>query len=283
MSDRSSIGWTQATWNPVTGCTKVSPGCERCYAETFAERWRDIPGHYFQRGFDVQLRPNMLDQPLRWRRHRRVFVNSMSDLFHQQVGDDYIAAVFAVMAACPQHTFQLLTKRHARMRALLSSADFRDRVQAAHDTLAVDRPTMLGDDQHRPVRRWPLPNLWVGVSVETQHWADIRVPVLQDTPASVRFLSCEPLLGPIDLTGLLPDPGQAEQPGSGGGLDWVITGGESGRRARPCDPAWVRHIRDTCQAHKIAFFHKQWGGHTTRAGGRQLDGRTWDEYPGAGR
>lgn len=182
MSDKTSIEWCDSTWNPVTGCTEVSPGCDHCYAKTFAERWRGTPGHYFERGFDVQLRPDKLDQPLRWRKPRRIFVNSMSDLFHDDVPDDYIAKVWEVMARCPQHTFQILTKRHGRMRSLLNASTF-----------------------NSP----PLPNVWLGVSAENQQWADIRIPALLDTPAAVRFVSAEPLLGPIDLSRwLAPQVGQ---------------------------------------------------------------------------
>lgn len=303
MSDNSKIEWTDATWNPVTGCTKVSPGCDHCYAETFAERFRGTPGHYFENGFDVQLRPDKLDQPLEWRKPRRIFVNSMSDLFHDQVPDKYIAQVFAIMAAAPQHTFQVLTKRHGRMRSLLSSSAFVRRCA--------------------PI--WPLPNVWLGVSVENQQWADIRIPALLDTPAAVRFLSCEPLLGPVDLglADLCPDC-----LGLGGwpchtdgyhykrpGIDWVIVGGESGRGARPMHPEWARQLRDQCQAVGVPFLFKQWGEwcpiwnlrspkaippgpyvhaeHLFRTplgvfrmqrvgkknAGRELDGRTWDEFP----
>lgn len=195
MSDDSKIEWTDATWNPVTGCTKVSPGCDHCYAETFAERWRGTPGHHFENGFDVTLRPERLQQPLHWKRPRRVFVNSMSDLFHDSVPDDYIAQVFAVMGAARQHTFQVLTKRHARMRSLLSSPEF------ARTVVTWEGATMRAKGQSGiiPAEQWPLPNVWLGVSVEDRKWADIRIPALLDTPAYVRFLSCEPLLGEVNL------------------------------------------------------------------------------------
>lgn len=271
MSDKTGIEWTRsddgtpgATWNPVTGCTKVSPGCDHCYAETFAERWRGIPGHHFENGFDVTLRPERLDQPLRWKRPRRIFTNSMSDLFHEAVPDGYIAQVFAVMGAARQHTFQVLTKRHGRMRSLLSSGEF------ARTVLTWEGATMRAHGQHGivPAEQWPLPNVWLGVSAEDQHWAGIRIPALLDTPAAVRFVSCEPLLGPIDLTflqgvnGLYPD--WVGGPGGGTGaphplLDWVITGGESGPGARPMHPAWARQIRDDCDYAEVAFFFKQWG------------------------
>ena len=266
MSDNSKIEWTEATWNPVTGCTKVSPGCDHCYAETFAERWRGVSGHHFENGFDVTLRPERLEQPLHWRRPRRIFVNSMSDVFHEAVPDDFIARMFAVMAECPQHTFQVLTKRHGRMRALLTRLVFK-----------------------------PPPNIWLGVSVENQRWADIRIPALLATPAAVRFLSCEPLLGPVDLK--LAD----ERDGC---LHWVIAGGESGPGARPMHPEWVRSLRDQCRVAGVPFFFKQWGVHrwvehsaydratqcwvadgiepqrvSKKLAGRELDGRTWDEFP----
>ena len=312
VSDRSAIEWTDATWNPVTGCTKVSPGCDHCYAETLAERFRGTPGHYYEHGFDVQLRPDKLDMPLRWKKPRRVFVNSMSDLFHEAVPDNYIAKVFAVMAAAPQHTFQVLTKRHGRMRSLLHNETFRELVFLATNLPHGD---VLGDN-------WPIRNVWLGVSVENQKWADIRIPALLDTPASVRFLSCEPLLGPVRLRtewlwGSVM-PSRREQR-----IGWVIVGGESGRDARPMHPDWARSLRDQCTAAGVAFHFKQWGewappGHELddaeadrlnaicvqpdgeivpwltepadspaatlirpgkRAAGRELDGRTWDEYP----
>jgi protein gp37 len=280
VSDKSKIEWTEATWNPVTGCTKVSPGCDHCYAETFAERWRGIPGHAYERGFDLTLRPARLDQPLRWTRPRRVFVNSMSDLFQDGVPDEFVAKVFGVMAAAPQHTFQVLTKRHGRMRSLLQRDEFREAVFLSNNR---DQGDVLGD-------RWPLPNVWLGVSVEDQKWANIRVPALLDTPAAVRWLSCEPLLGPVDLTWC--DGVNALErdwiggPGGGSGaphpfVDWVVVGGESGAGARPMDPTWARRLRDDCTAASVPFFFKQWGGRSAKAAGRELDGRTWDEYPEA--
>lgn len=258
MADSSSIEWTDATWNPVTGCTEVSPGCDHCYAKTFAERWRGTPGHYFERGFDLQLRPDKLDQPLRWKRPRRIFVNSMSDLFHDQVPDEFIGSVFDVMAQASQHTFQLLTKRHGRMRSLL--------LRWADEGMVMP------------------PNVWLGVSVETQQWLDIRVPALLDTPAAVRFLSMEPLLGPVTFRWRPWAPlVNASHLDSLRGIDWVIVGGESGRGARPMELDWVRTIRDECNRAGVAFFYKQQG---SADGGpksrRELDGRTWDEYPGLG-
>jgi protein gp37 len=297
MSDGSKIEWTEATWNPVTGCTKVSPGCDHCYAETFAERWRGVPGHHFERGFDVTLRPERLTQPLHWKRPRRVFVNSMSDLFHEAVPDEYIVAVFGTMAQTPQHTYQVLTKRHGRMRSLLGGGMFRQRFAFG----------------------WPLPNVWLGVSVEDQKWADIRIPALLRTPAAVRFLSCEPLLGPVDLKRSVWTMGSERGHGltasfvhAGGccdrfhGIDWVIAGGESGPGARPMVPAWARSLRDQCTDAGVPFFFKQWGAHrwvahsvyddatqcwvergiepqrvSKKLAGRLLDGREWNEFPAA--
>lgn len=307
MSDNTGIEWADATWNPVTGCTKVSPGCDHCYAETLAERFRGTPGHYYENGFDVQLRPERLDQPLRWTRPRRIFVNSMSDLFHDDVPDEYVARVFAVMAAAERHTFQLLTKRHGRMRSLLTSRHFRRMVRTAmHDEFDVSEVDAFGTDI------FPLFNVWLGVSVEDQKRADLRIPALLETPAAVRFLSCEPLLGPVCLDAFhsgdghapgTPMPCEAWPPGIG----WVIVGGESGHGARPMHPEWARSLRDQCVAAGIPYLFKQWGewvpedqspeetivpatyrfDRATRsmrlgkkAAGRELDGRTWDQYPG---
>ncbi len=290
VSDKTGIEWADATWNPVTGCTKVSPGCDNCYAETFAERWRGTTGHYFEHGFDVTLRPDKLDQPLRWTRPRRIFVNSMSDLFHDSVPDEYIACVFTVMAKAPQHTFQLLTKRHARMRSLLSSEEFQFRCFAA----ALARGW---DPNGTP---WPLPNAWLGVSAEDQHWAGIRIPALLDTPAAVRFVSAEPLIGPIDLMGRpvfgCEEAGPAlshhgfsirTDYGAGtehdcehqAGIDWVIAGGESGPGARTCDLAWLRWLRDECAANGVPFFAKQLGSVLGRELGAGPKGGDWDTWP----
>ncbi|NOR03662.1 phage Gp37/Gp68 family protein [Mycolicibacterium fortuitum] len=325
MSDRTKIEWTRsddgtpgATWNPVTGCTKLSPaspGCQNCYASTFAERFRGTPGHYFEHGFDVQLRPDKLDQPLRWRRPRRIFVNSMADLFHDQVPDEYIAKVWAVMAAAPRHTFQVLTKRHARMRSLLNNGTFFETV--ADYALEFDRDIWRRWQAEQ--NAWPLPNVWLGVSTENQQWADIRIPALLDTPAVVRFISAEPLLGPVEL---IEHFGSGPAVGGTAALDWVIVGGESGPGARPMHPDWARSLRDQCALAGVPFLFKQWGEwapfdpdavtgcrpdvylrqdgsgdgtyyarryhpgveHLRRVGkkaaGRELDGRTWDEYPG---
>ncbi|MEU5938653.1 phage Gp37/Gp68 family protein [Micromonospora sp. NPDC047548] len=250
MADKTAIEWTDATWNPVTGCTKVSPGCDHCYAETFAERFRGTPGHYFEQGFDLVARPAKLALPLRWKRPRRVFVNSMSDLFHDQVPTEYIAEVFAVMAAAHQHTFQLLTKRHGRMRALLNDPEFRTLVQCESPTLGHEGIDITAGN---PWDTWPLRNVWLGVSVEDQKRAGLRVPALIDTPAAVRWLSCEPLLGPVDLD--LTDKDALVD----GGIDWVVVGGESGRQARPMHPDWARQLRDQCRAAGIPYFFKQWG------------------------
>ena len=240
MAERSSIEWTEATWNPVTGCTKVSPGCGHCYAEAFAERFRGVPGHPYERGFELQLRPERLEQPLTWRQPRLVFVNSMSDLFHEDVPEDYIREVFKVMRKAHWHTFQILTKRSQRLVEL------------------------------SPRLRWPK-NVWMGVSVENQRWA-CRIDHLRKVPAKVRFLSCEPLLGPLRL--------------DLHGIGWVIVGGESGPRARTMRPEWVRDIRRQCEQAGVAFFFKQWGAHNEageRVGkgkaGRLLDNRLWSQLP----
>lgn len=315
MSDKTGIEWTDATWNPVTGCDRVSPGCDRCYAETFSERWRGTPGHYFETGFDVQLRPSKLDLPLRWTKPRKVFVNSMSDLFHDKVPDEYIAQVWAVMAWSPHHTFQILTKRHGRMRSLISSREFRSLVDDYWYEFGrrYDQASKVGHPGH-PYDRWPLPNVWLGVSAEDQKRADLRVPALLNTPAVVRFVSCEPLLGPIDL-GRIPPYGDALTdlgvPGTTA-LSWVIVGGESGPGARPMHPDWARSLRDQCVNAGVPFLFKQWGEYVPhfpldgrdpdvwiegpsefpdmisktgmwrvgkKRAGRELDGRTWDQYP----
>ena len=236
MSDRSSIEWTEATWNPVTGCTKVSTGCDNCYAETFAERFRGVPDHPYEQGFDLRLWPSRLDQPVKWRRPRMIFVNSMSDLFHENVPVEFIGAVLDVVEATQHHTYQVLTKRPGRMASILKRI----------------RPT-------------PLPNLWLGTSIETDKYT-WRAGKLRETPSAVRFLSLEPLLGPLPSLDLA-------------GIGWVIVGGESGPRHRPVDGAWVAAIRDLCNAHETPFFFKQWGGFRPKSGGRELDGRTWDEMP----
>ncbi len=240
MSANTKIQWTDQTWNPVTGCTKVSSGCDHCYAETFAERFRGVKGHPFEHGFDVQLRTERLDQPLRWRKPRRVFVNSMSDLFHQDVPDSFIDIVFAVMGAAKDHTFQVLTKRPERMRRYLRDVTTRRML------LALE---WLGNSDARFVERlvlpgtMPYPNVWLGVSIETGNFG-WRAQMLREAPAAVRFLSLEPLLGSLDRLDLT-------------GIDWVIVGGESGPKRRPMNLYWARDIRDRCKEHGIAFFFKQ--------------------------
>ena len=239
MSDHSTIEWTDATWNPVRGCTKISPGCARCYAETFAERFRGVPGHPYERGFDLRTVPGKLVEPLLWTKPKSVFVNSMSDLFHKDVSDDDILAVVRVMRLANWHTYQVLTKRSERLRDLLTTT-LRD---------AADEP-----------------HIWWGVSVEDRRHGLPRVDHLRSTPAKVRFLSVEPLLedlGRIDL----------------GGISWVIVGGESGHGARPMDPSWVRTIRAQCEAASVPFFFKQWGGVRKKTSGRELDGKTYDQMP----
>lgn len=282
MGDTSKIEWTDATWNPVTGCTKVSPGCDHCYAEGMFNRFNG-PG-----AFDtVKHHSERLHLPYRWRKPRRVFVNSMSDLFHDAIDERFIAQVFAVMAANERHTFQVLTKRHARMLSLLTSPRWAE--------LLVGTGRWPADlDPERPVD-----NVWLGVSVENQQWADIRIPALLATPAAVRFLSCEPLLGPVDLTDALTVPlyngGEVirrlnRYPLADPYIAWVIVGGESGPSARPMQAEWVRTIRDRCAENwPTAFFFKQWGSHDEHGkrmskhdAGRLLDGRTYDEYPVTG-
>jgi protein gp37 len=237
MSSSSPIEWTNATWNPVRGCSKVSPGCKNCYAERFAERFRGVPGHPFEQGFDLRLVPEALDLPLRWKAGRLIFVNSMSDLFHEDVPDGFIHKVFDVMSRAGWHRFQVLTKRSARL------VDFCSR-------MAVP------------------PNVWLGVSVEN---ADLtwRVDDLRRVSAPMRFLSIEPLLGPIEDLSL-------------DGIQWVIVGGESGPRARPMQAVWVRSIRDQCRRSNVPFFFKQWGGVQKHRTGRTLDGLIWSEMPPVG-
>jgi protein gp37 len=269
VADKSAIEWTEATWNPTTGCDKVSPGCDNCYALNLAPRLKAMGSKRYQRdgdprtsgpGFGLTVHPDGLDQPLRWTKPRRIFVNSMSDLFHDGVPDEFIVEVFARMWWAPQHTFQLLTKRHGRMRSLVPRIEEHLR-QREQDLALVDCPTPL---------TWPLPNLWVGVSVEDQKRGDLRIPALLDTPAAVRWLSMEPLLGRMDILGHLSSAPR---------IDWVVVGGESGLRSRPMQVEWARSLRGQCVTTGVPFFFKQWGGRTPKANGRELDGRTWDEYP----
>jgi protein gp37 len=235
VADNSAIEWTEATWNPVTGCSKVSPGCAHCYAETFAERWRGIAGHPYEQGFDLRLWPRRLVQPLRWKRPRMIFVNSMSDLFHEDIPEAYLREIFEVMRMADHHTFQILTKRHERLAELA------------------------------PALPWP-PNVWIGVTIENRRFVHRADHLRAVDRAAVRFISAEPLLGPLeglDLTG----------------IDWLIAGGESGPHHRPVRPEWLRELRDRCHAEGVAYFFKQWGGRHPKSGGRELDGRTWDEMP----
>lgn len=240
MADSTAIEWTDATWNPVTGCTQISAGCDHCYAARFAERFRGTRGHPFETGFDLTLRAERLEQPLRWRARRMIFVNSMSDLFHKDVPAEFIARVFETMERAPWHTFQVLTKRSSLMRKFLKGRYGRER---------------------GPV------HIWLGVSVEDGSKKS-RIRHLQEAPAGLRFLSIEPLIGPVgklDLTG----------------IDWVIVGGESGPGARPMQPDWAREVREQCLAQGSAFFFKQWGGLRPKSGGRELDGREWNDFPKA--
>ncbi len=239
MSATSAIEWTDATWNPVRGCTKISPGCTRCYAETFAERFRGVPGHPYEQGFDLRLVPDKLAEPLKWATPKTIFVNSMSDLFHKNVPDDYIAKVARVMELANWHTYQVLTKRPERMKELLGG-------QLAFAA--------------------KLPHIWWGTSVENRKHGLPRIDLLRETPAAMRFLSVEPLLE--DLGQLNLD-----------GIDWVIVGGESGAGARPLNQDWVLSLRDQCQQGGVPFFFKQWGGVRKSEAGRCLDGRTYDEMP----
>lgn len=251
----TGIEWTDETWNPVTGCDHVSPGCDHCYAERMAVRLAGRAGYPADEPFRVTLHPDRLDQPSRWRKPRRVFVNSMSDLFHRDVPDEFIAEVFAVMGAAEQHTFQVLTKRPQRMARLLSSPEWSARLVHDHGIPAAGRG--------------PFPNVWLGTSVENQRYAELRIPHLLATPAAVRFLSIEPLLGPISLRWAKwhdyyrdgwRERGEVQDEYDGARrLDWVIVGGESGPGARPMHPAWVRTLRDHCTAAGVPFFFKQWG------------------------
>ncbi len=236
MSASSAIEWTDATWNPLRGCQKVSPGCKHCYAETLAERFQGVPGHPFEQGFDLRLVPTALELPLRWRTPKRIFVNSMSDLFQDEVPVAYIEQVFEVMRRADHHVaFQVLTKRSARLREIAGQLP------------------------------WPQ-NVWMGVSVESQAYTSRIADLVAVKGAALRFVSIEPLLGPIHELPLE-------------GINWVIVGGESGHGARPMDPAWVLNIRDQCVRAGVPFFFKQWGGVRKSLAGRLLEGRTWDEMP----
>jgi protein gp37 len=239
MSAQSKIEWTDATWNPVRGCTKISPGCAHCYAKTFSERFRGVKGHPFEQGFDLRLVPEKLGEPFRWATPRRIFVNSMSDLFHEEVPDAYIEAVADVMLAARWHTYQVLTKRPERMVKLLA-----------------DKLKKAADADH----------IWWGVSVENRKHGLPRLELLRKSSGVVRFLSVEPLLEDLGKMKL-------------GGIDWVIAGGESGPGARLLQPEWVRNIRDQCTKACVPFFFKQWGGVRKSEAGRELDGAFWDQSP----
>ena len=247
MAQLSQIEWTDSTWNPVTGCTKVSSGCKYCYAETFAERFRGVRGHPYEQGFDLRLWPERLTLPLKWKKPRRVFVNSMSDLFHEDVPFKFVEDAFRTMREASWHEFQILTKRVDRLESFV----------------------------HQLGPQWgdlskTCPNIWIGASVETQELVH-RASIVSQLPFAVRFLSCEPLLGPLDLRAYL----------SAKMINWVIVGGESGRNSRPLDVTWVTGIRDQCRAVSVPFFFKQWGGRNKKLSGRMLEERTWSEYPSA--
>lgn len=320
MSDGSKIEWTDATWNVVIGCDKVSPGCDNCYAIRTAHRLSANPNERVAAAYagteadgewtgQVNLIHDRLGLPFQWGRPRKVFVNAQSDLFHKGVPDEFVVEVWAVMALAEQHTFQILTKRPGRMHSLIGSRDFRDAV--------MNRAVAIAEEDHSPAPRasrdavlgrsrawrdplpWPLPNVWLGVSAEDQQRLDLRAPLLANTPAAARFVSAEPLLGP-----LVPDARHYP-------IDWMIVGGESGPGARPMHPQWVREARDACVLAGIAFHFKQWGEWAPaalfgsskgvefasvpiapgsdsqhgmqrvgkRVAGRMIDGRTWDEYP----
>ena len=238
MVSSTSIEWTDATWNPVTGCTKISAGCDNCYAERFSERFRGTPGHPFENGFDLMLRPERVEQPLAWKSPKMIFVNSMSDLFHKEVPHSLVDRVFETMEKATWHTFQILTKRSSRMR---------DYINKRYGEAAAPS------------------HIWLGTSVE-DGTRKSRIRHMQQMSASIRFLSIEPLIGPMGRMDL-------------DGIDWVIVGGESGPRARSMDPNWVREVRDQCNQTGVAFFFKQWGGIRPKSGGRTLDGKEWSELP----
>lgn len=238
MADSTQIEWTDATWNPVTGCTKVGPGCDNCYAERFAERWRGIEGHPYEQGFDLRLWPNRLEQPSKWKKPRMIFVNSMSDLFHKAVKKEFVSKVFDAMEDADHHVFQVLTKRSSLMRKFVNER-YEDKLAPAH--------------------------IWLGVSVEDAPHAN-RINHLRETHATARFISFEPLLGPIEGVDL-------------SGIHWAIVGGESGPRARKMEEEWALSLRDQCLAQGVEFFFKQWGGPRPKSGGRELDGVEWNGFP----
>ena len=238
MAQKSTIEWTNTTWNPVTGCTKISAGCDNCYAERFSERFRGVKDHPFKNGFDLTLRPDRVEQPLTWKKPKMVFVNSMSDLFHKKIPKNYIERVFETMENAHWHIFQVLTKRSSLMRDFIN---------------------------HRYKSKAVPEHIWVGASIE-DYTKRSRIKHVQDTNASVRFLSIEPLIGP---------PGEMDLKG----IQWVIVGGESGPSARPMQLSWVRSVRDQCVKQMVPLFFKQWGGFRPKSGGRELDGKEWSEFP----
>jgi len=238
MAQKSTIEWTNTTWNPVTGCTKISAGCDNCYAERFSERFRGVKDHPFKNGFDLTLRPDRVEQPLTWKKPKMVFVNSMSDLFHKKIPKNYIERVFETMENAHWHIFQVLTKRSSLMRDFIN---------------------------HRYKSEAVPEHIWMGASIE-DYTKRSRIKHVQDTNASVRFLSIEPLIGP---------PGEMDLKG----IQWVIVGGESGPSARPMQLSWVRSVRDQCVKQMVPLFFKQWGGFRPKSGGRELDGKEWSEFP----
>lgn len=288
MSRKSKIEWTNNTWNPVTGCSKVSEGCKNCYAERDWKRLsaptRGLPlkhgntrNIYTGRPFtDVRCHPERLDQPLRWKKPKRIFVNSMSDLFHESVPEPFLNEIFGVMSLCPQHTFQILTKRPERMMTYLSQGDIEDLIRDGQFQIAKE--VVDPWEYEYEIEEYPLPNVWLGVSVEDQHTADERIPLLLQTPVEIRWVSVEPLLGSVNLSSFLY-----------GKIDWAVCGGESGPNARPMRADWARSVRDQCIAADVPFFFKQWGEWAPtsigmrrvgkKKAGRALDGRYWDEYP----
>jgi protein gp37 len=281
MSTATSIEWTDVTWNPTTGCDRISPGCDHCYALTLASRLKAMGQPKYQHdgdprtsgpGFGVTVHPDALLEPLRWRKPRRVFVDSMADVLHARVPTDFVAQIWAVMALTPQHIYQVLTKRPERYAKVLDGLcgcggghlpgiHFRSLVQERTRRLRPGREVDL-------MSSWPPPNVWLGTSIENDDYVS-RADALRAAPAAVRFLSCEPLLGPLPSLELA-------------GIDWVIVGGESGPGYRPLDLGWVRELRDRCVELGIPLFFKQVGGRTPKAGGRLLDGRTWDQFPTPG-
>lgn len=319
MAD-TEIEWTDVVWNPTTGCDRVSPGCDHCYALTLAKRLKAMGSPKYQTdgephtsgpGFGVAAHEDALALPLRWKKPRRIFVNSMSDLFHHKVPVEFIVRAFAIMAATPQHTYQILTKRPSRARAILidrcrcgsghsPGIHFRSAMSWAAAKHNPDYLTGLDAGQVYFDAGWPLPNVWIGTSVENQRLADVRIPHLLAVPAVVHWLSCEPLLGPIDLFGRVNSGCDATGPaithngysnptdyGTGVeddcdhqvGVDWVVCGGESGPKHRPMDLDWARSLRDQCAKADVPYLFKQVGGRTPKAGGRDLDGVIHDSYP----